>query len=66
MKPATRLACIIVSVIAALHLLRLFTGVSVVIGGAVVPRWVSLLPVLLFAGVAIGLWREHAPGASVA
>ena len=64
MKPATRLAFLAVLVIAVLHVIRLVVGTSIVIGSAVVPRWVSVLPVLLFGGLAIGLWREHAPGPS--
>jgi hypothetical protein len=60
MKPATRLTFIVVTLIALLHVLRLIVGVTVVVGGAVLPLWPSVVAALFFGALAAGLWREHA------
>lgn len=58
MKPFTTIAVAIFAIIALVHLVRLFTKFSVVIGGNVVPGWVSVAGVVLFGGLAWMLWRE--------
>ena len=59
MKHATRLTFFVVTLIAFLHLLRLVVGINVTVGAARVPVWFSVVAMLFFSGLAIGLWREH-------
>ena len=59
MKPATRLTFIVVTLIALLHLFRLIVGVNVTVGAALIPASFSVVAMLFFTGLAIGLWREH-------
>jgi hypothetical protein len=59
MKPATRLTFIVVTLIALLHLLRLIVGVNVTVGAALIPAWFSVVAMLFFTALGIGLWREH-------
>ena len=42
MKPASLLAAILLDIIAVVHLLRLVFHTEVIIGGWVLPMWVSL------------------------
>jgi len=44
---------IIFALVAVMHLMRLVLGWSVVLGMTSVPFWVSLLALLIFAGLAI-------------
>jgi hypothetical protein len=57
-KPFTNLAVAVFSLVAIAHLLRLFTGWEVVVGGFAVPIWVSWLGLLFAAGLAVMVWRE--------
>ena len=59
MKPATLAATIISTLIAIVHLVRLVLHVPVTVGTTSVPMAVSVVGVLLFGAIAIGLWREH-------
>jgi hypothetical protein len=61
MKPATLVAIIFLSVVALLHLVRLFFHVELTINGAMVPLWVSIVGFLFTAGLAILMWRENWP-----
>lgn len=58
MRPASLLAALVFSIVALSHLARLVLQVEVVIGGAVIPMWVSALGVIVAAGIATALWRE--------
>jgi hypothetical protein len=58
MKPFTATVVAVFTVIAAIHLLRLFAGWQVVISGFVVPVWWSAPGAVVAAGLAIMLWRE--------
>jgi hypothetical protein len=58
MKPFTTLAVAIFALIALAHLCRLIWGLEVVVGGAMVPLWVSLPGLIVAAGLALMLWRE--------
>ena len=58
MKPFTTLAILIFALIALLHLYRLVRHFEVVVQGMVVPQWVSLVAVVVTAGLALMLWRE--------
>ncbi|MBI1983271.1 MAG: hypothetical protein HYS61_03640 [Acidobacteria bacterium] len=59
MKPATVVTTIFLVLVAILHVLRLVFGVEVTVGGAVVPKWPSVLAILVPSALALGLWREH-------
>lgn len=63
MKPASLLAVLVFSIVALSHLVRLLFRIEVVIGGAVLPMWVSVVGAF-FAGIlAVALWREGRPSA---
>lgn len=58
MKPFTTIAVAIFSLIAVVHLLRLFFHWEIMINGVIIPVWVSI-PGLIITGVlAFMLWRE--------
>ena len=59
MHPATRITVILLVLIAVAHVARLALGVQATVGSAVVPMWVSIVGVLVPAGLAVGVWREH-------
>jgi hypothetical protein len=59
MKPFTTIAAFLVGLISVGHLLRLLLGWGVVIDEKVIPMWPSVVVVLLFAFVAVMVWREH-------
>jgi hypothetical protein len=59
MKPATMTSTLLLAMVAVAHLLRLVLGVEVIVGGLVIPLWVSLLGCVVPAGLAVGLWRDH-------
>jgi hypothetical protein len=58
MKPFTTIAIIVFSVIAFIHLLRLFFGWEVTISGMILPIWISVPGFLIASGLALMLWRE--------
>ena len=58
MKPFTTLAAVIFAVIALIHLYRLIQPFEVAVGGAIVPQWVSIVGLIVAAGLALMLWRE--------
>jgi hypothetical protein len=51
-------AVVVLSLIALVHLLRLFAGWDVVVTGFVVPVWWSAPILVVFAGLAFPVWRE--------
>jgi hypothetical protein len=57
-KPFTTISIIVFSIIAFIHLLRLFFGWEVIINGMIIPIWVSVPGFLIAAGLALMLWRE--------
>ena len=61
MKPFTTIAVAFLALIAVVHLLRLFTGWEIVVVGFVVPVWWSAFGLLVAGGLALMVWREHAP-----
>lgn len=62
MKPFTTLAIAIFTIVAVVHLLRIFMGWEVVVGGTVIPMWVSYVGLIIAAGLAIMVWRESPQG----
>ena len=58
MKPATTVASFLLALVAVAHLLRLIFRVEVLVGGATIPMWVSVVATIVPAALAIALWRE--------
>jgi hypothetical protein len=58
MKPFTTLAAALFGLIALAHLYRLVRGCEVVVGGTVIPQWLSIVGLVIGAGMALMLWRE--------
>jgi hypothetical protein len=58
MKPFTGLAALVFSVVALLHLLRVFFGWPITVNGIFIPLWASAVACLLAAALAFALWRE--------
>jgi hypothetical protein len=57
-RPFTTIAVAIFSVIAFVHLLRLFFGWKVMVAGFVIPVWWSALGLIVAGGLALMVWRE--------
>ena len=58
MKPFTTIAVALFALIAVVHLLRLFAGWEVVVGGFVIPVWWSAIGLVIAGGLALMVWRE--------
>jgi len=58
MKIGSVLAIALLSVVAVAHLLRLIYGTEVIVGGVVIPQWVSGGGVVVPGAIAWLLWRE--------
>ncbi|MDH3846069.1 MAG: hypothetical protein OES69_19175 [Myxococcales bacterium] len=58
MKPASLLAVLVFSLVAVAHLLRLIDQTEVLVGGASIPMWVSVVGLVVTGGLAVTLWRE--------
>ena len=59
MKIATRTAVLLLSLVAVVHILRLFFDWDFVIGGWSAPMWASYLGVAIPGGLAFFIYREH-------
>ena len=58
MKPFTAIAVLLFAIISLVHLFRLARPFEVVIAGATLPQWVSIVGALVAGGLALMLWRE--------
>ena len=58
-KPFTTITVVILAVVALLHALRLLFDWSVTVEGTAVPGWVSVVGLIVSAGLAVGTWREN-------
>ena len=58
MKPFTTIAVALLTLIALVHLLRLFAGWEVVVSGFVIPVWWSAIGLVIAGGLALMVWRE--------
>ena len=58
MKPFTKIAVIVFSLVSLMHFLRLFFGSEVTVNGSVVPVWMSVPGFLVAGWLAVMLWRE--------
>jgi hypothetical protein len=59
MKPAALTATVFLSLVAALHFVRVAFQVSVTADGIEFPMWASGAGALLIAALAVWLWREQ-------
>ena len=57
-KPFTTITVVILAVVALLHALRLLFDWSVTVEGTAVPGWVSVVGLIVSAGLAVRTWRE--------
>jgi len=58
MKPASRIASILLGLVALLQLLRVVNQVEVTVGGSPIPMWPSGIAVVVAGTLSFLLWRE--------
>lgn len=58
MKPASRIASILLGLVALLQLLRILRHVEVMVGGTPIPMWPSGVAVVVAGTLSFLLWRE--------
>lgn len=58
MKPFTKLAIFIFTLIALLHVFRIMFKWEVMISGVVIPMWASVLGLIIAGGLSLMLWKE--------
>lgn len=61
MKPASLVAVVVFSLVALAHLLRLGFQAEILVAGATVPMWVSVVGLFVTGGLAVVLWRDGQP-----
>jgi hypothetical protein len=59
MKRFTRLAVVVLTLIAAIHLIRVLNGWEATVAGRVIPQWISALAFVIAGSLAFFVWREH-------
>ena len=59
MKIGTRLAILLLTLVAIAHLLRLLNDIAVTVGDWSVPQWVSMVGVIVPLVIAGLLWSEN-------
>ena len=64
MKPFTMLAVALLSLIAAIQLLRFVLGWEVTVNGLAIPIWLSAIAFLVAGGIAGMVWRESRGGSA--
>jgi len=57
MNPTTAVA-LVLALLAVFPMLRLLLGWDITMHGSPVPMWMSFVAFLLFAAMAVALWRE--------
>ena len=62
MRPASTIAALVFSLVAIAHLLRLILQVEALVGGAMIPMWVSIGGFVVAGPLAVALWREAQSG----
>lgn len=66
MKPASLIAVLVFTLVAITHLLRLVFQTEVLVGGATIPMWMSVVGLIVTGALAGALWREAQRAAVVA
>ena len=59
MKPAALVTAVFLSIVAALHLLRLLFQVPLAVASTAIPMWASVIGVVGPGALAVWLWREQ-------
>ena len=59
MKIGSKLAILLLVLVAVTHLLRLIYGINITVGEWTVPQWVSMLGVIVPGAIAGLLWQER-------
>lgn len=59
MKPFTTAASVVFTLVALAQLLRVALGWEVMVGGLLIPLWVSAIACLIAATLAVMVWREN-------
>jgi len=57
-KPFTKIAIAIFSLICLVHIVRLVVGLDITVGGWAVPLWISVPGAIVTGGLAFMLWKE--------
>jgi hypothetical protein len=57
-RPFTWIAAAIFALMALVHILRLFTHFQIIVGSHTIPQWVSIVGVVVTAGLSWMLCRE--------
>jgi len=58
MKPFTKIASVLLALVALLHLARVILNMDLIVGNSEVPMWVSIGGFIIPLILSIGLWRE--------
>ncbi len=61
MKPASLIVAVLLGIIALAHLLRFVFHTEVIVGGTVIPMWVSVVGCAAAAVLSILVFREARP-----
>lgn len=59
MTQPTRIAAVLLTVVAIAHLARVVLGVEATVAGNMVPMWISIVATIVAGGVALMLWRDR-------
>jgi len=59
MNPVLTIVSILLLGVSAAHLLRLIFQIDIIIGGFIVPMWVSIVGFIIPLALALLLWREN-------
>ena len=58
MKPFTKMASVLLALVALLHLARVILNMDLIVGDLEIPMWVSIGGFIIPLILSIGLWRE--------
>jgi len=59
MKPLLTIVSILLMVVSAAHLVRLIFQLDIIMGGFIIPIWVSIFGFIITLVLAMLLWREN-------
>ena len=57
-KPFTKIASVLLALVALLHEARVILKIDLIVGTFVVPMWMSVVGFFITLILSIGLWRE--------
>ena len=59
MKPSATVTMIFLTLVAVVHLVRVFFQVTITVDTVVVPIWASVVAFLFVGALAVWLWRDQ-------